>query len=61
VAGKKFQIARGETLEIVGARVVCMGEEIVLARQVRKGEQTLVLRDRKGVPAWSGGRRRWRS
>jgi len=58
LAERKFELAKGDVIEITGSKVRCMGEDALLARQVKKGDQVLTLRNKKGFPAWSGGRRR---
>jgi hypothetical protein len=54
-----LELARDDSIEIVGSRVKGDQGEYVIARQVRKGDKTVTLRDSNGVPAWSGrgGRR----
>jgi len=41
----------GDVVEVTGAKVTESGEEIV-AREVVFGNNTMVLRDNKGVPIW---------
>ena len=53
----KFTFAKGDPVEVVGARSDFNGAPIVIAREVKKGDQTLALRDSQGVPKWSRGRR----
>jgi hypothetical protein len=50
--------ADGDLVEITGSRVTCGGSDAVLAREVKKGDKTLTLRDTTGAPAWAGRRRR---
>ena len=52
---KDFEItfAKGDKLEIIGSKVKFGGVHIVLARQVRRDETTLYLRDAKGKPHWT--------
>ena len=52
---KSFEItfAKGDKLEIIGSKVRFGGAQIVLARQVRRDETTLYLRDAKGKPHWT--------
>jgi hypothetical protein len=52
---KDFEItfAKGDKLEIIGSKVKFGGAHIVLARQVRRDETTLYLRDAKGKPHWT--------
>ena len=52
---KEFEITfvKGDKLEIIGSKVKFGGAHIVLARQVRRDETTLYLRDAKGKPHWT--------
>jgi hypothetical protein len=58
VQEKGFAFAPGDALEVLGSRVALEGTDSLLAREIRRGGKTLVLRDARGIPAWSGGRRR---
>lgn len=49
---KKASFKKGDKVEIVGSRVKGEGFEAVLARQIKKGAQTVVLRDEAGKPLW---------
>jgi hypothetical protein len=53
-----MELAPDDALEIVGSRVVCGGERVLLARQVIAGDRTLTLRDAQGRPEWSRRGRR---
>jgi hypothetical protein len=56
---KNFTINKGDALEVTGSLVKMMGNmEAVIAREVKKGSETLVLRDKNGMPLWSGYRSR---
>jgi len=55
---KKFTINKGDTLEIIGSLVKMDGTEAFIARELKKGSETLVLRDKNGIPLWSGYRSR---
>jgi len=48
-----FEVVRGDQLEIIGSKVKTDAGEIVLAREIVKGNNTLVIRDKKGEPAWT--------
>ena len=52
---KEFEItfAKGDKIELIGSKVKFDGARIVLARQVRREETTLYLRDAKGKPHWT--------
>jgi DNA/RNA endonuclease YhcR with UshA esterase domain len=55
---KDFQFAKGDSLEVLGSRMTIENQDSLLAREIKQGEKTLVLRDARGIPVWSGGRRR---
>jgi DNA/RNA endonuclease YhcR with UshA esterase domain len=54
LAEKKFTINKGDSLEITGSLVKIEGKDAVIAREVKKGKDKLVLRDANGMPLWSG-------
>ena len=54
-----FAIANGDAVSITGAKIKVGDQDQLLAREVKKGEQTLTLRDKMGRPMWAGrGRHR---
>jgi hypothetical protein len=55
---KEFEISfsPGNATQIIGARVPFGGGHVVLAREVRKGEVYLYLRDNSGHPNWPARR-----
>ena len=57
LAEKRITFAKGDTLEILGSRVTVDNETFLIARQIKKGDNTWTLRDASGRPAWSGRRR----
>ncbi len=46
-----------DRVEVAGSKTIFKGKTIVIATEVRKGNQVLKLRDENGFPVWSG----WRS
>ena len=46
------QIKAHDRIEVKGSRVKLGGKPVIVAAQVMKGNQTLILRDAKGIPAW---------
>jgi hypothetical protein len=52
------QLAVKDTVEVKGSRITVQGKPAIIAAEVRRGEDTLILRDAAGVPVWSGWRRR---
>lgn len=55
---KGFNLAKGDQIEVIGAKTDFQGSEAIIAREVKKGTETLVLRDTRGIPKWSRGWRR---
>jgi hypothetical protein len=50
---KGFSFAKGDQVEVTGSKVSAKGGEAIVAREVKKGGETLVLRDAQGIPQWS--------
>jgi len=48
------KIVKGDRVEVKGARVTLVGKPVVLAAEIKKGDNVLVLRDASGVPVWAG-------
>ena len=51
-------LAKGDSVEVTGSLVEENGTTFLIARELKKGAKVVALRDERGVPAWSGGRRR---
>ena len=51
---QKVRLERGDHVEIEGSRIDFGGKPAIVARQVKKGAETLVLRNETGVPVWAG-------
>ena len=45
--------SKGDELAFTGSKVKYDGADLILAREVLKGSDTLVLRDGKGNPVWN--------
>ena len=45
-------LAKGDDVTLTGSKVKQDGVDVILAREVVKGNDTLVLRDDKGKPVW---------
>jgi len=58
IANQDVQIQMGDRLEVKGSRVTINDKTALIAAEIKKGDETLLLRDAKGFPAWSGWRRR---
>jgi hypothetical protein len=51
------RIAAGDRIEVKGSRVIYEGKPAIIAAEIRKGDEVLVLRDADGIPKWAGWRR----
>ncbi|MBP7736429.1 MAG: DNA-binding protein [Spirochaetes bacterium] len=60
----KITFVKGDAVEVTGARVADDGKPGIVAREIRKGDKRIVLRNNDGTPLWAGhgerrGRHRW--
>ncbi|HXH50044.1 MAG TPA: hypothetical protein VNM47_11935 [Terriglobia bacterium] len=55
---KGFSFAKGDEIEVTGATTEVAGSDALIAREVKKEDKTLALRDPQGIPKWSRGWRR---
>ena len=51
---KKYTLAKGDQVEVIGARTQVEGRDVILVRVIKKGPETMTFRDPKGFPLWSG-------
>lgn len=58
LAQQGFSLAVGEQIEVSGSRISFEGSDVLIAREIKKGETTLTLRNSQGIPGWS--RNKWR-
>ena len=50
-----LKLAKGDSVEVTGSLVDADGTDVLIAALLKKGGQTVRLRDEQGVPAWAGG------
>jgi len=43
---------KGDVIEVVGSKVTFEGVETIFARQVTRGQDTFLFRDKNGKPVW---------
>ncbi len=55
---KGFSVDKGDQVEVTGSKVTLKSGEALIARKIKKGDTTLILRNEQGVPMWSRSRRR---
>jgi hypothetical protein len=48
------QINNLDKIQVTGSKITWEGKPVILAAEIKKGNQVLKLRDPDGVPAWSG-------
>ncbi|MBM3280659.1 MAG: hypothetical protein FJY95_21665 [Candidatus Handelsmanbacteria bacterium] len=53
---QSVQLKARDWIEVTGSRVKLGGKPAIVAAQIKKGKQILVLRDARGVPAWKAAR-----
>jgi len=53
LAAHQITLAKGDNVEVVGSRAKVRGEDALIARQITKGSNILMLRDEQGFPKWS--------
>ena len=58
IARQHLKLAPREMIEVTGSRVTYEGRPVLIAAQIRTGHQSMVLRDSRGFPLWSGARAR---
>jgi hypothetical protein len=58
VAKQGLKIADLDQVQATGSRIMVQGKAALLAREIRKGNQILKLRNEQGQPLWRGLRSR---
>jgi hypothetical protein len=53
-----IKIEPKDRVEVKGSRITLEGKPALIAAEVKKGDEVLMLRDEKGFPFWSGWQRR---
>ncbi len=51
----KMSFTKGDSVEVTGSKIKLAGADALIAREVKKGDATLTLRNAQGIPAWAGG------
>jgi hypothetical protein len=58
IENQDVKIAPKDRIEVKGSRITFEGELALIAAEIKRGDDVLVLRDTSGFPVWSGWRRR---
>lgn len=57
ISRQGFSFAKGDQVEVLGSQVKMGGSDALIAREIKKDDKTLTLRNAQGIPQWSGRRR----
>jgi hypothetical protein len=49
-----IKIKKGDKVDVKGSRVMMRDKPTIIAAEVKKGDEVLILRDEDGIPVWSG-------
>ncbi len=58
IENQDIKIEVGDKVDVKGSRIMFDDSHSMIAAKVKKGDETLTLRDENGFPVWSGWRRR---
>ena len=58
IENQDVKIAPEDKIEVKGSRITFEGKPAIIAAEVKKADEVLMLRDASGIPVWSGWRRR---
>jgi hypothetical protein len=58
IENQDIKVEPKDKVEILGSRITFDGKPAVIAAKIKKGDETLELRDENGFPVWCGWRRR---
>ncbi len=58
IENQDIKIQPKDKIDVTGSKVNFQGKPAIIAREVKKGDEVLSLRDDNGYPVWSGWRRR---
>ena len=58
LAEKKISFAQGDQVQVIGSQVKFGEQTGLIAREIKKGNETFTLRNAQGIPVWSGGHHR---
>ena len=58
IENQDIKLQPKDKIEVKGSRITFQGTPTIIAAEVKKGKQLLMLRNENGFPAWAGWRRR---
>ncbi len=57
VENQDLKIMEKDKIEVKGSKITFDGKPAIIASSVKKGDETLTLRNENGIPVWAGVRR----
>ncbi len=54
IGKQDVKIKTNDNVEVKGSRITLQGKPVILAAEVRKGNEVLSLRNAEGLPLWRG-------
>ncbi len=54
MAQEKYHLAKGDQIEVIGAKTKVQGRDLLVVREIKRGSDTMTFRDARGFPMWSG-------
>ena len=58
VDNQKIKINFKDKIAVTGSKIIYQGSPAIIASEIKKGNETITLRDKNGYPVWSRSRRR---
>ena len=58
IENQDITFEQNDKVEVTGSRITFEGKPAIVAAEIKKGDEVLILRDNNGFPAWSGWRGR---
>ncbi|MEM4408186.1 MAG: hypothetical protein QXI19_05520, partial [Candidatus Caldarchaeum sp.] len=58
IENQDVRIEPQDKVSVTGSRINFEGKPAIIAREVRRGDEVLMLRSETGFPLWAGWRRR---
>jgi hypothetical protein len=57
VSKNGFTFSDGDQIQVTGSKIKVGGTDTIIAREIKRGDKAIVLRNSQGIPMWSGARR----
>jgi hypothetical protein len=57
ISGLNLDLKPGDNIEVTGSKLYVVEDLYIIVRELKRGDETVTLRDISGVPNWSGWRK----